>query len=233
LKTESEALVRPGLPRSIDVVLAGAGLAVASPVIAVAALLVRATSAGPAFFRQSRVGRGGRIFTLYKLRTMRVSSGGSAVTARGDERITPVGRFLRRSKLDELPQLWNVVRGDMALVGPRPEVPRYVDAESPLWRRVLRVRPGITDPVTLRLRDEEAVLAVIEGDPERYYREELQPAKLREYAEYLERRSPLRDLGLLFRTVGKVVFPGRTAAATPGEPVPRRTTSAEGRSRNT
>ncbi len=206
---ESELPFRAGIPRPIEGALAGVGLAVCLPLIGLVAILVRATSRGPAFFRQPRVGRKGRTFTLYKLRTMRVSSEGPEVTTRGDHRITPLGRFLRRSKLDELPQLWNVVRGEMSLVGPRPEVPRYVDLEDPLWKRVLAVRPGITDPVTLRLRDEEAVLATVEGDPERFYREELQPAKLRAYAAYLERRSPGSDVGVLFQTVAKVLFPGR------------------------
>jgi lipopolysaccharide/colanic/teichoic acid biosynthesis glycosyltransferase len=154
------------------------------------------------------VGLGGKLFTLYKLRTMRVSSAGPQVTARGDTRITPVGRFLRRSKLDELPQLWNVVRGDLSLVGPRPEVPGYVDLEHPVWKRVLAVRPGITDPVTLTLRNEEALLAGAE-DPERFYREELQPAKLRSYVAYLERRSAWSDVHVLYRTVFAILFSRR------------------------
>jgi lipopolysaccharide/colanic/teichoic acid biosynthesis glycosyltransferase len=194
-----------GIPRAIEAALAGAGLLFLSPVIAAASLLVRATSPGPALFRQKRVGRGGKLFTLYKLRTMRVSSAGPQVTARGDARITAVGRFLRRSKLDELPQLWNVVRGDISLVGPRPEVPGYVDIESPVWKRILSVRPGITDPVTLTLRNEEALLAGAE-DPERYYREELQPAKLRAYLEYLGRRTAWSDVQVLYRTVLAILF---------------------------
>jgi lipopolysaccharide/colanic/teichoic acid biosynthesis glycosyltransferase len=132
------------------------------------------------------------------------------VTARGDDRITGIGRFLRRSKLDELPQLWNVVRGDLALVGPRPEVPRYVDLANPQWQEVLRVRPGITDPVTVALRDEETLLAGA-ADPERFYREELQPAKLRRYIEYLEARSAATDVHVLYRTVLAVLFPGRAS----------------------
>jgi lipopolysaccharide/colanic/teichoic acid biosynthesis glycosyltransferase len=124
-----------------------------------------------------------------------------------------VGRFLRRSKLDELPQLWNVVRGDMSLVGPRPEVARYVDMQDPVWQRVLRVRPGITDPVTLQLRDEEALLAGVEGDRERFYREELQPEKLRQYAAYLENRSAWADVKVLYKTVLAVLFPGRVVGS--------------------
>ena len=189
-----------GLPRAFEASLACLGLAVASPVLLLAAGLVAATSPGPVLFRQQRVGLGGRPFTLLKLRTMRVAPEGSQLTASGDSRITPVGRWLRRFKLDELPQLWNVVRGDMSLVGPRPEVPRYVDPQDPLWRQVLSARPGLTDPVTLRLRDEEALLAASE-DPERFYRERLLPWKLRGYRDYLERRSWVSDLGVLGATV--------------------------------
>ena len=196
-----------GIPRAVEAVIAGVGLVVASPFIAASALIVKATSAGPAFFRQQRIGRGGRPFTLYKLRTMRLSEEGPLVTARGDSRVTPVGRFLRRSKVDELPQLWNVVRGDMSLVGPRPEVRRYVEPDDPVWRQILAVRPGITDPVTLELRDEESVLAAAPGDPERFYRERLLPAKLRSYAAYLDRRSAWSDVAVLYKTAIAVLIP--------------------------
>ena len=197
-----------GIPRPLEVVAAAAGLVLSSPVVALAGLMIRATSRGPIFFRQERVGRFGRNFVLYKLRTMRLSQGGPQVTALGDSRITRVGRILRKTKLDELPQLWNVVRGDMSLVGPRPEVPRYVNLDDPLWMEALRVRPGITDPVTLKLRDEESMLARVEGDPERFYREELQPAKLREYVAYSRSRSWRSDLEVLCRTVRAVLRPG-------------------------
>jgi lipopolysaccharide/colanic/teichoic acid biosynthesis glycosyltransferase len=196
--TAGEAEAGKGLPRAVEATLAGLGLAVASPIFLIAAGLVAATSPGPVLFKQQRVGRNGRPFTLLKLRTMKVAPEGSQLTASGDARITPVGRWLRRFKLDEIPQLWNVVRGDMSLVGPRPEVPRYVD-ETPLWRQVLSARPGLTDPVTLRLRDEEALLAGVD-DPERFYRERLLPWKLRGYADYLERRSWATDLGVLGAT---------------------------------
>ncbi len=198
-----------GLPRAVETAFACLGLAVASPILLVVAGLVAATSPGPVLFRQQRVGQGGRPFTLLKLRTMRVAPEGSQLTASGDARITPVGRWLRRFKLDEIPQLWNVVRGDMSLVGPRPEVPRYVD-ESPLWRQVLSVRPGLTDPVTLRLRDEEALLAGVE-DAESFYRERLLPWKLRGYLDYLERRSWVTDLGVLGATALAVLGRRRTA----------------------
>ena len=193
-----EAEAGRGLPRAVEAALACLGLAVASPVLLAAAGLVAATSPGPVIFRQQRAGLGGRPFTLLKLRSMRLAPEGSQLTAAGDARITPVGRWLRRCKLDEIPQLWNVVRGDMSLVGPRPEVPRYV-GESPLWRQVLAARPGLTDPVTLRLRDEEALLASV-PDPERFYRERLLPWKLRGYRDYLARRSWVSDFGVLGAT---------------------------------
>ena len=191
-----------GLSHGLETALALAGLVVASPLLLLAGAAVAATSPGPVLFRQQRVGLGGRPFTLLKLRTMRlapISAEGIQLTASGDSRITPVGRWLRRFKLDELPQLWNVVRGDMSLVGPRPEVPRYVDLADPLWRQVLSARPGLTDPVTLRLRDEEALLSGV-GDVERFYRERLLPWKLRGYRDYLSRRTWLTDLGVLGAT---------------------------------
>lgn len=211
-----EAEAGRGLPRTVETILACLGLAAASPVLLVAAGLVAATSPGPVLFRQQRVGLNGRPFILLKIRTMRVAPEGSQLTASDDVRITPVGRWLRRFKLDEIPQLWNVVRGDMALVGPRPEVPRYVD-RSPLWRRVLSARPGLTDPVTLRLRDEEALLASAAAggnDPESFYRERLLPWKLRGYLDYLARRSWITDLGVLGATALAVLRLRRPAPPT-------------------
>jgi lipopolysaccharide/colanic/teichoic acid biosynthesis glycosyltransferase len=199
--------LRSGLPRAVELPLAALGLIVASPLLALGALAVVASSPGPAWFRQERVGRGGRPFTLYKLRSMRVDAGGPSVTSQADVRVTAAGRWLRRSKLDELPQLWNVVRGDMALVGPRPEVPRFVDLADPQWQRVLEARPGITDPLTLKLRDEEKLMPDGETDPERFYLQTLQPFKLRGYLEYLERRSWWSDVEVLFATVTSVVRP--------------------------
>lgn len=200
--------VSPGLPRGVDVLLSAAGLIAASPVLVLAAAAVAFTSGFPMFFRQTRVGRGGKPFTLVKLRTMRVSGGGPEVTARGDARVTPVGRLLRRTKIDELPQLWNVLRGDMAVVGPRPEVARYVQYTDPVWQEVLRSKPGLTDPVTLKLKDEEALLAQVEGDRERFYRETLQPFKLRGYADYLRTRTWRSDLGVIWDTFRTVIWPG-------------------------
>jgi lipopolysaccharide/colanic/teichoic acid biosynthesis glycosyltransferase len=196
---------RPGLPRAVEVTLALAGLVATAPLLAVAALAVALSSRGPVLFHHERVGWRGRHFRLVKFRTMRHGATGLEISAADDVRITPVGRVLRRLKLDELPQLWNVVRGDMSLVGPRPEVPRYVDAEDPRWAEVLSVRPGLTDPATVRYRDEERVLASVSGDRDRHYREVVLPAKLRESLEYLRRRSWRTDVSVLFGTLGEVM----------------------------
>jgi lipopolysaccharide/colanic/teichoic acid biosynthesis glycosyltransferase len=185
--------------RSVDVVVAGAGLIALAPLIAVLAVAVKRSSPGPIFFRQQRVGRGSVPFWLYKFRTMRPDAGGPAITAAGDARITPIGRWLRRSKLDELPQLYNVLRGDMSLVGPRPEVPRYVDHADASYAEVLSARPGITGPSQIRFRDEEGLLAA-QRDPEAYYTTTLLPAKLAVDLEYVRHPSLRRDLQLLART---------------------------------
>lgn len=200
--------IRAGLPRSLEVCLAFAGLLAVLPLLAPAALLVKLSSPGPVMFRQQRVGRGGQPFTLFKLRSMRLG-GGPEITARGDSRVTPWGRVLRATKLDELPELWNVLNGDMSFVGPRPEVPTYVDLEDPLWQQVLQARPGLTDPVTLRLRNEERLLASIEGDAQVFYRQVLLPYKLQGYAEYLRQRSAWSDLRVIVLTLLAILWPDR------------------------
>ena len=194
---------------ALDVLVAGVLLVPAAPLLAVLALLVRATSRGPALFVQERVGRDGRTFGLLKLRTMVADAAtrGSALTRPRDPRITPIGAVLRRFKLDELPQLVNVLRGDMSLVGPRPEVPRYVAGYSARERAVLRARPGITDPASLAFADEAAVLARFD-DCERAYVETVLPAKLALSLSYLERRTLWSDLGVLARTAIRVVRGG-------------------------
>lgn len=204
--------MRRGIPRWVEAPAALVALVAASPVLLAAAAAVRLTSRGPALFRQARVGRGGRQFVLKKLRTMRVAEPGLQITAGDDERTTRVGRLLRKSKLDELPELWHVVVGDMSLVGPRPEVPRYVDLGDPRWRAILRDRPGLTDPTTLALRNEEALLARVDGDREDFYVRTLQPFKLDGYARYAERRTLASDLSVLARTVAAVVAPAATPA---------------------
>ena len=191
--------------RVLDVVLASAILAVAAPLLVLAALAVRLTSEGPVLFVQERVGRGGRSFGLLKIRTMVADAAarGPGLTTAGDPRVTRVGAWLRRWKLDELPQLVNVVRGDMSLVGPRPELPRYVAGYSPRERAVLRVRPGLTDPASLAFVDEAAVLARF-ADPERAYVAVVLPRKLSLSLAYLERRTLRSDLGMLARTIVRI-----------------------------
>lgn len=187
--------------------------------IGACALAVLATSGRPAFFRQLRVGRAGKPFRLVKLRSMRVANGGPRVTARGDDRVTPVGRVLRRTKLDELPELWNVLRGDMSFVGPRPEVPEYVDLADPRWAEVLQARPGLTDPVTVALRDEEVLMETVAGNRELYYRETLQPRKLAGYRRYLQRRTWRSDVVVIWNTL-IALMPGRGRARSTTEQGP-------------
>jgi lipopolysaccharide/colanic/teichoic acid biosynthesis glycosyltransferase len=202
-----------GLPRIADLVGASLGLVVLSPVMLLVAWLVRLSSPGPVLFRQERVGRRGEPFTLLKFRSMRQGVAGVQITAAGDPRVTPVGRWLRRWKLDELPSLWNVVRGEMSLVGPRPEVPRFVDAQNPEWILVLGTRPGLTDPVTAILRNEDELLDSVE-DLECFYREVLQPYKLKLYGEYLSSRSIRSDAAVLIRTALAVLLPKQTPPPT-------------------
>lgn len=208
------------MPYPIQRVVALVGLVVLGPLILGLALAVRLTSPGPAWHRASRVRPGGT-FTLYKLRSMRADAYavGPGVTAEGDPRVTRVGRLLRRTKLDELPQLWNVVRGDMALVGPRPEDPRYVDPGDPLHALVFNALPGITGPTALAYRDEEAILAAAAldvaraagrgvataGDLDLAYRTVVLPAKLAMDADYLRSRSAVRDVRLILATLGQMV----------------------------
>src|SRR5262249_448291 len=154
------------------------GLIVLSPVFLVAALLILAGDGWPVFFRQKRIGRNGERFLILKFRTMRMGGGGPPITARGDRRITRAGAWLSRLKVDDLPQLINVLRGDMSLIGPRPEVPEYVEFDDDLWQRVLQVQPGITDLASLAFLDEEAILGPA-ADPDVYYRSVVLPQKLR------------------------------------------------------
>lgn len=195
------------MARWLEIPISALAIIVSVPLLILAAVAIALTSPGPIIFRQKRVGRRGQIFVLYKLRTMRIVHAGPQVTATGDERVTWFGRILRRTKVDELPELWNVLKGDMALVGPRPEVPRYVDLEDQRWEFVLKSRPGLTDPVTLRLRNEEELLAEVEGNYESFYVNKLQPLKLQGYIEYLQNRNWWSDIKILCRTLLVVVWP--------------------------
>jgi lipopolysaccharide/colanic/teichoic acid biosynthesis glycosyltransferase len=191
--------------RAFDAAVSTAGLVTLSPLFAALAILVKASSPGPALFRSERAGQNGRMFRLVKFRTMREgSASGGGITTRMDPRVTPVGRVLRRFRLDELPQLWNVVRGDMSLVGPRPEDPRYVALYTPEQRRVLSVPPGVTGAAALEYLDEESLL---DGpDWENRYVREILPAKLRIELDYLDRRTFTSDLAILVRTAGRLLL---------------------------
>jgi lipopolysaccharide/colanic/teichoic acid biosynthesis glycosyltransferase len=201
--------IKVGIPRSLEIVLTLIALVLFAPLIGLAAAAIFLTSRGPVIFRQKRIGQRGRPFVLYKLRTMKVADEhGLQVTAANDSRVLPVGRWLRKAKVDELPELWNVLKGDMSLVGPRPEVPRYVDMNNPLWKLVLEARPGITDQTTLSLRNEETLLGAVNADREEFYLNTLQPFKLQGYLSYLRERSLWRDVRVLVHTCGAVVLPG-------------------------
>lgn len=184
-----------------DRVMAAAGLLALWPVLGVVAVLIRVKMpGGPVIFRQRRVGKDGRLFTMYKFRSMTLGHGGSSVSVAGESRITPLGRVLRRYKLDELPELWNVLVGDMSFVGPRPDVPGYADALSGTDREVLRLRPGITGPASLKYRNEEELLA-LQPDPQKYNDEVIFPDKVRINLYYLHHYSFIKDIEMIFCTV--------------------------------
>jgi lipopolysaccharide/colanic/teichoic acid biosynthesis glycosyltransferase len=182
--------------RIVDVLIASAGLILAGPLLAALAIAIRATSPGPALFRQVRIGRGRTPFALLKLRTMTAGAAGPRLTQAGDRRVTPLGAWLRRWKLDELPQLLNVVRGDMSLIGPRPEVPEYLATLPDAGRAYTAVRPGLADAATLAFYDEADRLAAA-TDPERLYVDVILPAKARLSVEYAARRTLASDVRLL------------------------------------
>jgi lipopolysaccharide/colanic/teichoic acid biosynthesis glycosyltransferase len=190
--------------RALDITVGSLALAFAIPILIGVALAMRLSGdRGPFLYRAPRVGEGARIFTVLKIRTMFVGAGGSGVTVASDPRVTRLGRPLRRYRIDELPQLINVVRGEMSLVGPRPEDPLYVDWSDALHRRVFSARPGITGLAQLTFHNEAEHL--VGSDAERRYREEILPAKLRLDAAYLDRRTTLLDVQILLRTVRTVL----------------------------
>ena len=177
------------------------GLLVLWPVLIVVAILIKVKMpGGPVLFSQKRVGLNGKLFTMYKFRSMTVAHSGSSVSVAGEARITPLGAKLRRYKLDELPELWNVLIGDMSFVGPRPDVPGYADALKGDDRRVLFLRPGITGPASLKYRDEEELLAKVD-DPVKYNDEVIYPDKVRINLYYLDNYSFIKDIQMIFCTV--------------------------------
>lgn len=194
------------MKRAFDFVLALVLIACMSPFLLLIGISVSVCSGFPVLYKQTRVGLGFRPFNIYKFRTMRVRQEGNIlqITAGGDDRVTGVGRILRRLKLDELPQLFNVLKGDMSFVGPRPEVPKYVEMFRREYEELLRVRPGITDWSSVRYRHEESVLGA-QDDPEEYYVKVLLPLKIRLSAEYVRNRGFVTDVKILYETAKAVL----------------------------
>lgn len=184
-----------------DRIMAFVGLVVLSPILFVVWILIRIKMPdGPAVFTQKRVGKGGRLFTMYKFRSMSAHHSGSTVSVAGESRITPLGAKLRRYKLDELPELWNVFIGDMSFVGPRPDVPGYADKLEGDDRRVLQLRPGITGPASLKYRDEEVLLAT-QANPQEFNDKVIYPDKVRINLYYLDHYSFVADIKMIIATV--------------------------------
>ena len=194
------------MKRLFDIVASGFGLLVLSPLLLILAIWIKLDSAGPIFYRQVRVGRGNKDFRIFKFRSMRVGSDkGSLVTIGGrDPRVTRSGYYIRKYKFDELPQLFNVLLGDMSLVGPRPEVRHYVDYWTPEQMHVLDVRPGITDPASIRFRNENELMAAAD-DPESYYIHVIMQEKIKLYLEYVQNASFWYDIKLIFQTFRVIV----------------------------
>lgn len=194
------------MKRLFDIVASGLGLIALSPLFAVLAVWIKADSRGPVFYRQTRVGRGNRDFRLFKFRSMRPDADRLGLITVGgrDPRVTRSGYYIRKWKLDELPQLINVFRGEMSLVGPRPEVRKYVDMYTPEQLRVLSVRPGITSLASIRYRNENDILAAAD-DPDRCYVEQVMPDKLAIDLEYVDRATLANDIKLIFATLREIV----------------------------
>ena len=194
------------MKRAFDIIASGLGLIVLSPLFLVLAIWIKLDSKGPVFYRQVRVGYKNKDFRIFKFRSMRVGADkGSLVTIGGhDPRVTRSGYFIRKFKFDELPQLINVFLGDMSLVGPRPEVRHYVDYWTPEQMHVLDVRPGITDPASIKFRNENELMEQAE-DPEKYYIEVIMQDKIKLYLEYVEKHNFFYDLGLIFKTFWVIV----------------------------
>lgn len=193
--------------RLLDLFLSTAALLVFSPLLLLLALLVKASSQGPVFFRQERAGKNGRYFRIFKFRSMAVDPDAEK---KGFEpgskmRVTPIGKILRKTKLDELPQLLNVLKGEMSIVGPRPEVRRYIELYPERWNTVLSIAPGITDPGSIEFRNEEEILAAA-SDPEKEYTEKLLPSKLDLYENYVASVSFVSDIKIIVRTAKAVIF---------------------------
>lgn len=196
------------LKRWLDALLAGLALLLLIPLFFLVAIVIKLDSRGPVFFFQQRIGRGMRPFWIYKFRTMVADAPrkGTAITLAEDSRVTAVGKWLRKSKIDELPQLINVLKGEMSLVGPRPEVPKYVELYRRDYEEILRIRPGLTDLASLKYRDEAEALREF-ADPEKGYETVILPDKIRLAKEYLRRSSLRTDIEILLKTLIKVIRP--------------------------
>jgi len=195
------------LKRILDFVTALAILIIFTPLLILLAVLVKITSKGPVFFRQSRGGKNGVYFEILKFRSMteKKENDNSEFDAGSNLRVTKIGKFLRKTKLDELPQLINVLKGEMSFTGPRPEVKTYIDLYPERWKKVLTVRPGITDPASIEFRNEEEILAASDN-PEEEYRKSILPSKLSYYEQYVDNISLLYDIKLVLKTIFVVLF---------------------------
>jgi lipopolysaccharide/colanic/teichoic acid biosynthesis glycosyltransferase len=194
------------MKRSFDFILAILGLVMLAPAFALVAFLIGIMQGRPIIYSQERVGQFGKPFKIHKFRTMVPDADrlGLLITADGDPRITELGRFLRKTKVDELPQLWNVMMGEMSFVGPRPEVAEYVSAYTDDQRLVLNAKPGITDPATIKFIDEEKILAVAD-DPDKVYREQIMPKKISHNAEYARQANLFTDCTVIIKTLVSII----------------------------
>lgn len=196
--------IRQLVKRGFDIIASFFGLILFSPVFLIVIPLIKIRTPGPVFFCQQRSGRHGKPFTIYKFRTMTINHGGSTVSVMGDSRITPLGAYLRKYKIDELPELWNVLKGDMSFVGPRPDMPDYISKLNGEERRILELRPGITGPATLKYANEDELLSNV-ADPQKFNDEILWPDKVRINLEYYRNRNFIGDIRIIMRTILGIV----------------------------
>jgi len=188
------------IKRIFDIIVSLVGLLLVSPILLIISILIKLTMPGPVFFRQQRTGRYGKLFMIVKFRSMVVNEDSNTTSVLGDNRVTPLGAILRKYKLDELPELWNVLKGDMSLVGPRPDVPEFTDRLKGKEMDILQLRPGITGPATLKYSNEERLLAEVDN-PQEYTDEIIWPDKVRMNLDYYNNRSLVKDIQIIFRTI--------------------------------
>jgi lipopolysaccharide/colanic/teichoic acid biosynthesis glycosyltransferase len=188
------------LKRAFDIIASLLGLIILSPVLIIIAVIIKVFMSGPVLFKQERVGKDGELFVLYKFRTMVTNHNGSSITIKGEDRITKLGALLRRLKLDEFVELWNVLKGDMSFVGPRPDMPEYISRLQGDEKLIMSLRPGITGPATLKYSNEEELLASVK-DPQHFNDEVLWPDKVKINLNYFHKRNFILDLIIIFRTI--------------------------------